>query len=126
VINLMMDLRSRYNLAYLFISHDLSVVRNIADTVAVMYLGRIVEHGPTDAVISAPKHPYTKALIAAIPQPGERNDKRLVLSGEIPSPAAPPSGCRFHPRCPQAMEVCQKTDPALTLQKTHRVWCHLY
>lgn len=126
VINLMMDLRQRFLLSYLFISHDLSVVRHIADRVAVMYLGRIVEIGSTDAVIDAPKHPYTKALIAAIPEPGVRVPKKLVLSGEIPSPLAPPPGCRFHPRCPEAMEVCHRKGPQKTRQADGLVWCHLY
>ncbi len=101
VINLMIDLREKYGLAYLFISHDLSVVSNIAGRVAVMYLGRVVEEGPTDSIIRDPLHPYTRALIRAVPVPGVRREKAPPLKGETPSPLAPPPGCRFHPRCPR-------------------------
>jgi oligopeptide/dipeptide ABC transporter ATP-binding protein len=113
VINLFMDLRDKYGLAYLFISHDLSVVRHIAHHTVVMYLGRIVEAGPTDRVIDAPAHPYTRALISAVPQVGVRDRKRIILKGDVPSPSNPPSGCRFHPRCPVALPSCAQQEPAL-------------
>ncbi len=125
VINLLLQLKQELELAYLFISHDLSVVRHIADRVAVMYLGRIVEEGPTDAVIQHSRHPYTRALIAAVPEPGVKKEQ-TVLAGETPSPANPPAGCRFHPRCPQAMDICRKRPPAESSDGSHRVCCHLY
>ena len=128
VLNLLMDLREQYGLAYLFISHDLGVVRQIADRLAVMYLGRIVEVGPTDAVMDTPAHPYTRALISAIPRPGEKKCQRIVLMGDVPSPANPPAGCRFHTRCPFATAECRETEPVLELlagqgQKAHQVAC---
>jgi oligopeptide/dipeptide ABC transporter ATP-binding protein len=126
VINLLMDLRRAYNLSYLFISHDLSVVNTIADRVAVMYLGRIMETGTTGDIIRRPMHPYTKALIAAVPTPGVHKSKKLVLEGETPSPSAPPPGCRFHTRCPEVMDVCRHTVPVETGSGARRVWCHLY
>lgn len=126
VINLMIDLREKYSLAYLFISHDLSVVSNIAGRVAVMYLGRVVEEGPTDSIIRDPLHPYTQALIRAVPVPGAHRAKSPPLKGETPSPLAPPPGCRFHTRCPEAMDVCRRVDPGPTRRAGHRVWCHLY
>jgi oligopeptide/dipeptide ABC transporter ATP-binding protein len=113
VINLLMDLRDKYGLSYLFISHDLSVVRHISDRVAVMYLGRIVETGAVEDVIGRPHHPYTRALISAIPHVGGPERRRIVLPGDVPSPANPPAGCRFHPRCPFAVEACAATDPTL-------------
>jgi oligopeptide/dipeptide ABC transporter ATP-binding protein len=126
VINLLMDLRDRFDFSYLFITHDLSVVASISDRVAVMYLGRIVEIGETGAVIGNPLHPYTRALISAIPEPGVHKEGRIVLSGETPSPANPPAGCRFHPRCPEAMEVCKSTEPVEIPAEGRRVVCHLY
>ncbi|MCG6905984.1 MAG: ABC transporter ATP-binding protein [Desulfobacteraceae bacterium] len=126
VINLMIDLREKYGLAYLFISHDLSVVSNIAGRVAVMYLGRVVEEGPTDSIIRDPLHPYTRALIGAVPVPGVQRAKAPPLTGETPSPLAPPPGCRFHPRCQEAMDVCRRVDPGRTRWAGRRVWCHLY
>ena len=111
VINLLMDLRERRTLSYLFISHDLSVVRLISQRVAVMYLGRIVELGETRAVMDSPLHPYTQALLSAVPRPGKARQERIVLKGEQPSPANPPGGCPFHPRCPHAMERCAKEVP---------------
>ena len=113
VLNLLMDLRERHGLSYLFISHDLSVVRHIADDVAVMYLGRIVEHGPAQQVMDHPQHPYTRALVSAIPKPRSEGRQRIVLEGDVPSPANPPSGCRFHPRCPYATDRCAQDDPVL-------------
>ncbi|TES89180.1 MAG: ABC transporter ATP-binding protein [Desulfobacteraceae bacterium] len=126
VINLLMDLRDKYNLSYLFISHDLSVVSHIANRVAVMYLGKIVEYGSTNEIINKPLHPYTKALISAVPEPGIDKTKKIILKGIIPSPSAPPPGCRFHTRCPEVMEICKKKDPGLTKSDSRQVWCHLY
>ena len=131
IINLLVDLRQKYDLSYLFISHDLSVVRHISHRVAVMYLGQIVEIGTTHEVIDNPKHPYTQALVSAIPVPGKVRTNRIVLHGDVPSPANPPAGCPFHTRCPQAMEHCKTIEPpAVELkkldQREHRVWCHLY
>ncbi len=130
VINLLMDLRDTYNLSYLFISHDLSVVSTISNRVAVMYLGRIVESGLTCDVINNPMHPYTKALINAVPEPGpykgEHKKEKIILKGEMPSPSAPPSGCMFHTRCPEVMKICRKQKPKETRSGRHQVWCHLY
>jgi oligopeptide/dipeptide ABC transporter ATP-binding protein len=114
ILNLLMDLRVRHGLSYLFISHDLSVVRHIADRVAVMYLGRIVETGTAEAIMEQPRHPYTRALIAAIPKAGgPRRDKPLRLPGDVPSPANPPPGCPFHPRCAFAQDRCRHERPLL-------------
>lgn len=113
VINLLMDLRDRHGLSYLFISHDLSVVRHIADTISVMYLGTIVEQGPAQAVIDQPLHPYTQALISAIPRIDGHRHARIILPGDVPSPSNPPSGCHFHPRCAHATEQCLKQQPVL-------------
>ena len=126
VINLLLKLQSDHRLSYLFISHDLSVVSNIADRVAVMYLGRIVELGKTADIINQPLHPYTKMLIAAVPVAGEKRISPDVVSGEAPSPLSPPPGCRFHPRCPEAMAVCAETPPAEVVRDGHRVMCHLF
>ena len=126
IINLLLDLREKYGLAYLFISHDLSVVSHISQRVAVMYLGKIVEHGPTSAVIHSPKHPYTRALIEAVPVPGDRRRGKIVLSGNMPSPANPPPGCPFHPRCPDVMDKCRETFPREQEEGGRRVCCHLY
>ena len=127
VINLLLSLQEAYHLAYLFISHDLSVVSNIADRVAVMYLGRIVEIGRTADIIHEPLHPYTRVLIAAVPVPGEEKlRQRVRIKGEAPSSAAPPAGCRFHPRCPDAMPVCREQDPPKREVHGRTVCCHLY
>jgi dipeptide transport system ATP-binding protein len=125
VLNLLADLQEKHNLAYLFISHDLSVVRHIADEVMVMYLGRAVEQGPRDAIFGKPRHPYTKALLSATPRPdpGARRE-RIVLSGELPSPLAPPAGCSFHPRCPACFAPCATLQPALLAHGTSLVACH--
>jgi len=129
ILELFEDLKQRFDLTYLFISHDLAVVREIADRVAIMYLGRIVEIGPTEAVFERPQHPYARALLAAIPVPDpqyERGRSHIVLRGEPPSPANPPQGCRFHPRCPQAMPVCSRLAPELQADGDgRRVACHL-
>ncbi len=126
VIKLLMGLRERYGLSYLFISHDLAVVRHIAHRVAVMYLGAIVETGPTSQVIGAPLHPYTRALISAVPKPGKEKTKRILLSGDPPSPANPPPGCRFHTRCLEVMDICRNTVPETSMQGETMVSCHLY
>ena len=125
VLNLLADLQERHRLAYLFISHDLSVVRHIADEVMVMYLGRAVEQGPRDAIFGNPQHPYTRALLSATPQPDPtRKRERIVLSGELPSPLNPPTGCTFHPRCPWRFEPCAAINPALLAHKGSLVACH--
>ena len=114
ILNLLADLQRRFGLAYVFISHDLSVVRQVADTVAVMYLGRFVETGPARRVFESPRHPYTRALLAAVPLPvpGARA-RDNVVGGDVPSPLAPPSGCHFHTRCPHAIDSCRTQVPAL-------------
>ncbi|HKG72634.1 MAG TPA: dipeptide ABC transporter ATP-binding protein, partial [Aestuariivirgaceae bacterium] len=125
VLNLLTDIIDRLDLAYLFISHDLSVVRHIADEVMVMYLGKAVEHGPRDEIFSAPRHPYTRALLSATPIPDPaRKKERIVLKGELPSPLDPPSGCPFHPRCPLAFERCPREMPLLLPAGKSLVACH--
>ena len=128
IINLLEDLQEKYNLSYLFISHDLSVVEHISDTVGVMYLGNIVEFGTTEELFANPLHPYTKALFSAIPIPDpEAKMKRSILEGSIPSPANPPSGCKFHTRCAQCMEKCKTQVPERKdMGDGHYVCCHLY
>ena len=125
VINLLVALRKKHGLAYLMIGHDLSVLRHVSHRIAVMYLGRLAEVGPADAMVESPKHPYAQALVAAVPVPGV-NRKRKALSGEPPSAANPPPGCPFHPRCPKAMPICRTEIPACRAVAGHRVWCHLY
>ncbi len=126
IINLLISLQQRYRLSYLFISHDLSVVSNIADRIAVMYLGQIVESAKTSDIIQNPLHPYTRALISAVPVPGKKGLQRTLLKGEIPSASSPPPGCRFHPRCPDAMEICNCAAPDREKFHGREVWCHLY
>ncbi|MEC0171439.1 dipeptide ABC transporter ATP-binding protein [Paenibacillus graminis] len=128
VLNLMQDLQEQYGLTYMFISHDLSVVKFISDRVAVMYLGRIVELAPTKELFAKPLHPYTQALMSAVPVPNPGLKKsRIVLTGDVPNPETPPSGCAFHPRCPFAMDKCRKDEPVLRqLDSGHQVSCHLY
>jgi peptide/nickel transport system ATP-binding protein len=113
VLNLFMELRRDLGLTYLFISHDLGVVRHLSDRVVVMYLGRVVESGPAAALFEAPNHPYTKALLAEVPRLERRQRTYVPIQGEIPSPMAPPAGCHFHPRCPHAMPRCRAEAPAL-------------
>jgi len=126
ILNLIAGLRKRLGLSILFISHDLSVIRHVSDRIAVMYLGRIVETGPTEAVIAAPRHPYTQALLSAVPRPGQRQG-RIRLVGEVPDPSAPPPGCAFHTRCPLAHDACRLTRPALKRQPDgSEVACHLH
>lgn len=128
VINLLKDLQKEFNLTYLFISHDLSVVEHISDTVGVMYLGGLVETGATEDIFKNPLHPYTKALFSAIPIPDpDVKLKRIILEGSIPSPANPPSGCKFHTRCSECMEICKKQAPQpKDMGNGHVVRCHLY
>jgi peptide/nickel transport system ATP-binding protein len=112
ILNLLFDLQADLRLTYLFVAHDLSVVRHISNRVAVMYVGRIVELADTETLFSAPKHPYTAALLAAVPEPDPRaRSRRLMLEGEVANPASPPTGCYFHPRCPYAIEVCRTQTP---------------
>jgi peptide/nickel transport system ATP-binding protein len=113
ILNLLQDLQREFRLTYLFVAHDLSVVRHISDRVAVMYVGRIVELAETEALFTAPKHPYTAALLSAVPEPDPRaRSKRIILQGEVANPAAPPPGCYFHPRCPHAIDRCRTEAPA--------------
>ncbi len=135
ILNLLVDLKRALNLSYIFISHDLAVVEYISDRVAVMYLGHIVETGAAADLYAAPAHPYTQALISAIPEPDPDPDpnrprQRIVLGGDVPNPEHPPTGCPFHPRCPKAMPVCAAEMPAAKNlggeQRPHLVRCHLY
>ena len=127
VINLLEDLQEKFDLTYLFIAHDLSVVEHISDRVAVMYLGRIVEIAPARELYTTPKHPYTEALLSAvpIPEPGLKRT-RIRLVGDVPNPINPPTGCHFHPRCPKAFDRCKVESPALKLAaEGHWAACHL-
>ena len=134
VVNLLMDLQAEFGIAYLFVAHDLSVVRHISHRIAVMYLGRIVELADRDTLFSAPRHPYTQILLSAVPVPNPRTPaKRMLLQGDPPSPANPPPGCRFHTRCPLAQPVCKEKAPPLSVrtdslgtegQREHLVACH--
>jgi oligopeptide transport system ATP-binding protein len=126
IVNLLRDLQRRLGLTYLFIAHDLAVVEHLSDRVAVMYLGRIVELAPAAALYRTPRHPYTVSLLSAIPVPDPtRRRRRIVLRGDVPSPAAPPPGCRFHTRCYMAQDVCRVEDPPLrTIAPGHVSACH--
>ena len=127
ILNLLRGLQTRLGVSYLFIAHDLAAVAHMSQTIAVMYLGRIVECGDADAVALAPRHPYTRALFAAaLPVDLDRPQDEVAVSGEVPSPLAPPSGCRFHPRCPFAMPHCATQEPALAPESGRLVACHLY
>ncbi|UXN73859.1 ATP-binding cassette domain-containing protein [Devosia sp. A8/3-2] len=129
IINLIAELRQKMNSAILFISHDLSVIRHVSDRIAVMYLGRIVEIGPTEAIMTAPKHPYTQALLSAVPRPGVTRADRVILKGELPDPANPSAGCAFHTRCPKVMDICHTKRPVLAAPGgtlAGDVACHLY
>jgi oligopeptide/dipeptide ABC transporter ATP-binding protein len=131
ILNLLVRLKRQFGLSYIFISHDLAVIEHVSDRLAVMYLGRIVETAATEDLFARPRHPCTEALISAVPCPDpERRGQRVMLKGEMPNPEAPPPGCPFHPRCPQAMDVCRTTPPAeIDLGRAgrpHLVRCHLY
>ena len=131
IINLLKDLQQEFQLAYLFITHDLNVVEYLAHRIAVMYLGKLAEVAPAETLFREPQHPYTQALLSAnpIPDPSQQGE-RIVLEGDVPSPLHPPSGCRFHTRCPQVMDVCKTMDPPLIQigppEQGHQVWCHLH
>jgi oligopeptide/dipeptide ABC transporter ATP-binding protein len=129
VLNLLQRLQQQFNLTYLFVSHDLSVVRHVADRIAVMYLGKIVELADRDELYAAPKHPYTKSLLSAVPIPDpqiEKRRKRIILAGDLPSPINIPSGCRFHTRCPMAQDICRQVEPAYEAKagREHYAACH--
>ena len=127
IINLLKELKEKNNLTFLFISHDLSVIKYLADTVAVMYLGEIVEKGTTEEIFSEPKHPYTQALLSAVPDITKSNYSKIKLKGELPSVENLPSGCKFHTRCPYAMEICNSQLPQLKdFSSTHTCRCFLY
>lgn len=128
VLNLLKDLQNDFDLTYIFIAHDLGVVRHISDRVGVMYLGRLVEMADSADVYENPKHPYTKALLSAVPVPDpDHVSKRTILEGDVPSPAHPPNGCAFHTRCPMAMDVCKSVRPEfIEDEPNHYVACHLY
>ncbi|HVP88968.1 MAG TPA: oligopeptide/dipeptide ABC transporter ATP-binding protein, partial [Casimicrobiaceae bacterium] len=126
ILNLLLELQERLGLTYLFVAHDLSVVKHISARVAVMYVGRIVETAPTEELFASPKHPYTEALLSAVPKPDPRlRSERIVLPGEVADPANTPSGCHFHPRCKYARDVCrEKTPPQEEIAPNHFVRCH--
>jgi peptide/nickel transport system ATP-binding protein len=126
ILNLMLDLQAQLRLTYLFVAHDLSVVKHVSDRVAVMYVGRIVEMAPTEPLFVTPRHPYTEALLSAVPKPDPRlRARRIVLEGEVADPAHPPPGCHFHPRCPYAAPVCRTETPSLAeVRPGHFVSCH--
>jgi oligopeptide/dipeptide ABC transporter ATP-binding protein len=127
ILNLLRDLQAQLGLAYLFIAHDLAAVAHMSHKIAVMYLGRIVESGEAQALVRAPKHPYTAALFsAALPSRPQELREEIILPGEVPSPLRPPPGCHFHPRCPHAMQRCAKDEPGLANVKGQEVACHLY
>jgi oligopeptide/dipeptide ABC transporter ATP-binding protein len=131
IINLLADLQHELGLTYIFIAHDLSVVRHVSDRIAVMYLGKLVEIAPTDELFSRPRHPYTNALLSAIPaidENGDARQQRILLGGDVPSPIDPPPGCRFHPRCPKARQLCSDDEPILERKAgdlpVHATACH--
>jgi oligopeptide/dipeptide ABC transporter ATP-binding protein len=126
IINLLQDLQETHGLTYIFISHDLSVVEHIGDRIGVMYLGKLVEVGDAEDIFNDPQHPYTQALLGAIPHPEVDDDRELViLEGNVPSPVNPPSGCRFHTRCPLATDICRTQEPQLVEKNGRLVACHL-
>jgi oligopeptide/dipeptide ABC transporter ATP-binding protein len=128
IINLMMRLQRQFRFSYIIISHDLSVIRHVSHRVAVMYLGQIVETAGTETLFHAPHHPYTQALLSAVPTPDPRRRRqRIILTGDVPSPINPPSGCRFHPRCPRRMTICEQTMPVMrSIAVGQSTACHLY
>lgn len=127
IINLLKELKEDYNLTFLFISHDMSVIKYLADRVAIMYLGEIIELGKTDEIFFAPEHPYTKALLSSVPQITGNTEEKIVLEGDLPSPADLPAGCKFHTRCPYCMPVCrEKIPPQSRITDSHFVKCFLH
>lgn len=126
ILNLLRDIQQQHNLSYLFIAHDLAVIEHVSDRVAVMYLGKIVETAPSDNLYREPRHPYTEALLRAIPQPDPvKSERPIPLQGELPSPLDPPSGCSFHPRCPYATEICRQQEPDLLgIGNNRQTACH--
>ncbi len=125
IVNLLADLQERLKLTYVFVAHDLSVVRQVSTRIAVMYLGSIVEIGNADSIFGHPAHPYTQALISAVPKPvNSAGRQRIILTGDVPSPINPPNGCRFHPRCPVVQDKCRVERPALTVANGRTVACH--
>ena len=128
ILNLLKSLQVDFNLTYLFITHNLSVVEYFADEVAVMYLGRIVERGTTEEIFDSPKHPYTRALLSAVPKMDEQTGvEKIQLEGDVPSPINRPVGCHFHPRCPEVMSICKDEYPdATNFTQTHSCRCYLY
>lgn len=126
IINLLKELQDEYGVAYLLIAHDLSVVKHVSHRIAVMYLGKIVELAEAKDLCNNPLHPYTQALLSAVPIPNpEKKTNKIILKGDIPSPINPPSGCRFHTRCPLAKKICAETDPEIRHKNGHQVYCHL-
>jgi len=128
ILNLIMDLKKEFNLSYIFISHNLAVIRHISDRVGVMYLGKMVELGAKSKLYRNPLHPYTEALLSAAPEPRRENRRqRIILQGDVPNPANPPGGCPFHPRCPRTMAICSREAPIFKeVSREHQVACHLY
>jgi oligopeptide/dipeptide ABC transporter ATP-binding protein len=128
VINLLSDLKAEFNLSYIMIAHDLSVVNHVSNRIAVMYLGKIIELTSNKKLLAKPLHPYTQALMSAVPVlDPDKKKKRITLKGDVPSPINPPSGCRFHPRCPKAMEICPRVEPQWAeVEPSHFTMCHLY
>jgi len=127
VLNLIKDLQQEFGLTYLFISHDLRVVEHVSDRVAVMYLGKIVEMAPAQKIYKEGQHPYTRALLSAVPLPEpSRRSERIILEGDVPSPINPPSGCSFHPRCPFAEKICSEKEPELSIDGDHALACHVF
>ena len=124
----MESLREKFKLTYIFIAHDLSVVKHISHRIGVMYLGRMVELAPKDKLYQNPKHPYTEALLSSIPVPDpDLKRERIILQGDVPSPSNPPTGCAFHTRCPKAMDICREIRPSFQeIENKHFVACHLY